>query len=719
MKHVDEYRDATATATLAKAIARTVTRPWTIMEVCGGQTHAIVKYALDELLPGAVTLVHGPGCPVCVTPVELIDRAVALAGRPDVILCSFGDMLRVPGTRHDLLAAKAAGGDVRVVYSPLDAVRLAADNPARHVVFFAVGFETTAPTTAMAAFRARRLGLTNFSLLSSHVLVPPAIEAILSAPGNRVQGFLAAGHVCTVMGYEEYVPVAVRYRVPIVVTGFEPVDILRGVLACLRQLEDGRAEVENEYSRSVVREGNRPAQEMIRGVFSVVAGGGGDSERSRRAGSASAMSTPRSTRSGGSRSLPFLPTSRPNVSRGWYSRGRRSHTSVRRSAPAVPRSARSAPRWSPRKGRAPRTTATAGSSPPRRGEHVNTVNPAVVCPVPLGDYAHVLLAHGGGGRLTKRLIDEVFHPAFRNPLLDCQHDGAVLPVSPHRLALTTDAFVVRPLFFPGGDIGTLAVNGTVNDLAMCGARPLYLSASFVIEEGLPFETLRRVVASMKRAADTAGVRVVTGDTKVVDRGKGDGLYLSTSGVGAIEHDLPIGPASVRSGDAVILSGDIGRHGMAVMAVREGLAFETPIESDCAPVADPVLALLAAGVEVRCLRDPTRGGLAAVLVEIAETAGVRVHVEEPAIPVDEPVRGACEVLGIDPLYVACEGRFVAFVPAGQADRAVAVLRDHPVSSGACRIGEVEAGTDGLVTMTSSVGTRRVIDLQTGELLPRIC
>ncbi len=229
-----------------------------------------MKFGLDELLPDRVTLVHGPGCPVCVTPVELIDRAVALAGTPNVTLCSFGDMLRVPGTRHDLLAAKAAGGDVRVVYSPLDAVKLAAAAPDRHVVFFAVGFETTAPATAMAAFQARRLGLTNFSLLVSHVLVPPAIEAILSAPGNRVQGFLAAGHVCTVMGYEEYAPLAARHRVPIVVTGFEPMDILGGVLKCVLQLETGRAEVENEYSRSVVRAGNQPAQDMIRDVFRVV-----------------------------------------------------------------------------------------------------------------------------------------------------------------------------------------------------------------------------------------------------------------------------------------------------------------------------------------------------------------------------------------------------------------------------------------------------------------
>ena len=339
------------------------------------------------------------------------------------------------------------------------------------------------------------------------------------------------------------------------------------------------------------------------------------------------------------------------------------------------------------------------------------MNPSVVCPVPRSDYPHVLMAHGGGGRLTRRLIDEVFRPAFRNPFLDAQHDGAVLPATPHRLAFTSDSSVVRPLFFPGGDIGTLAVNGTVNDLAH--------AAAWDEQHVFPVETLRRVVESMRRAADAAGVWVVTGDTKVVDRGKGDGLYLSTSGVGVLEHDLTIGPAAVRPGDAVLLSGDVGRHGMAVMAVREGLAFETPIDSDCAPVAGPVLALLAAGVGVRCLRDQTRGGLAAALVEIAETAGVRIHVTETAIPVDEPVRGACEVLGLDPLYVACEGRFVAFVPAAEADRALAVLRAHPVSAGACRIGTVEDGTDGLVTMTSTVGTRRVIDLPTGEQLPRIC
>jgi len=270
MRFIEEYRDADAAQRFADAIRKIVTRPWTVMEVCGGQTHAIMKFGIDELLPPQVTLLHGPGCPVCVTPVELIDKAVELASRPEVIFCSFGDMLRVPGTKGDLLSAKAAGGDVRMVYSPMDALQLALKNPDRQVVFFAVGFETTAPANAMAVYQAKRLGVKNFSILVSHVLVPPAIEAILNAPDNRVQGFLAAGHVCTVMGYTEYEPIAKKYHVPIVVTGFEPLDILQGIYMCVKQLEEGRAEVENQYARSVRREGNRPAQELIREVFEVV-----------------------------------------------------------------------------------------------------------------------------------------------------------------------------------------------------------------------------------------------------------------------------------------------------------------------------------------------------------------------------------------------------------------------------------------------------------------
>jgi hydrogenase expression/formation protein HypD len=270
LKYLDEYRDGELAQKIAREVHRVTTRPWNIMEVCGGQTHAIVKFGIDELLPKQLTLIHGPGCPVCVTPLEIIDKALDIAGRPNVIFTSFGDMLRVPGSTTDLLSVKARGGDVRIVYSPLDAVKLAEQNPAREVVFFGVGFETTAPATAMAVYQAAQKGLKNFFMLISHVLVPPAMEALLSSPNCRVQGFLAAGHVCTVMGFEEYFPVAAKYHVPIVVTGFEPLDILQGVLMVVQQLESGRAEVENQYARSVRREGNQPAQKLIREVFRVI-----------------------------------------------------------------------------------------------------------------------------------------------------------------------------------------------------------------------------------------------------------------------------------------------------------------------------------------------------------------------------------------------------------------------------------------------------------------
>jgi hydrogenase expression/formation protein HypD len=269
MKYLDEYRDPVAAQQLAEAIRRAARRPWTIMEVCGGQTHTIVKSGLQDLLPPQITLVHGPGCPVCVTPLELIDSALAIASRPKVIFCSFGDMLRVPGSAGSLFDAKASGADVRIVYSPLDALKLARANPRREVVFFAVGFETTAPANAMAVWQAKREALANFSILVAHVLVPPAMEAILQSPNRRVQAFLAAGHVCTVVGYEEYEPIARRHRVPIVVTGFEPLDLLEGIFMAVEQLESGRAEVENQYRRAVRRKGNRPAQQRVAEVFEV------------------------------------------------------------------------------------------------------------------------------------------------------------------------------------------------------------------------------------------------------------------------------------------------------------------------------------------------------------------------------------------------------------------------------------------------------------------
>jgi hydrogenase expression/formation protein HypD len=269
VRFIDEFRNAEAAKAYIDRIKAVATRPWTIMEICGGQTHTIVKSGIDELLPSKLTLVHGPGCPVCVTPLEIIDKAITIASQNDVIFTSFGDMLRVPGSEKDLLTVKAQGGDVRIVYSPLDAVKLAQQNPDKQIVFFAVGFETTAPANAMSVWQAAMLGLKNYSILCSHVLVPPAMEAILSSPTNRVQGFLAAGHVCTVMGYEEYIPLADKFHTPIVITGFEPVDILQGILMTVQQLEEGRSIVENQYSRSVRQKGNQAAQTLIRKIFQI------------------------------------------------------------------------------------------------------------------------------------------------------------------------------------------------------------------------------------------------------------------------------------------------------------------------------------------------------------------------------------------------------------------------------------------------------------------
>jgi len=350
---------------------------------------------------------------------------------------------------------------------------------------------------------------------------------------------------------------------------------------------------------------------------------------------------------------------------------------------------------------------------------MNTLDFNASCPLPIQQYPHILMAHGGGGKLMHQLLENVFGKAFSNPILDSRHDSAQFSVPPGKLAMTTDSYVVRPIFFPGGDIGSMAIHGTVNDLAMSGARPLYLSCGFIIEEGLPMETLWRVVCSMRDAAQRCGVQIVTGDTKVVDKGKGDGLFINTAGIGVIEHALAIAPQIVQPGDAVIVSGDLGRHGMAIMAVREGLQFESTIESDSAAVHEPVLALLEAGVEIHCLRDLTRGGLASALNEIAEAAGVKIAVEQKTIPVREDIHAACEMLGLDPLHVANEGRFVAFVAAKDVERATQILRGHEVSAGATVIGKVMEKAAPLVTLRSAIGASRILDMPSGEQLPRIC
>jgi len=341
------------------------------------------------------------------------------------------------------------------------------------------------------------------------------------------------------------------------------------------------------------------------------------------------------------------------------------------------------------------------------------------CPLPIDSKKTLQLAHGGGGRLMQELIHDVFLRVFHNPMLEPLHDGATWPVEKGTLAFTTDSYVVRPLFFPGGDIGSLAVNGTINDLAMCGAKPLYLSAGFILEEGLDLDVLQRIVNSMAEAARAAGVPIVTGDTKVVDRGKGDGIFINTAGVGLVPGGVRVLPALIQPGDAILVSGDLGSHGVAVLSVREGLTFAGNVESDTTPLHRIVSDLVQSGIEIHCLRDLTRGGLASVLNELAVAAKVGMTVDEAVIPVNEPVRGACELLGLDPLYVANEGRFAAMVPAQQVEAALAVMRRHETASQAAHIGVVIDRDPPMVVLKTVVGTHRVLDLLSGEQLPRIC
>ena len=347
------------------------------------------------------------------------------------------------------------------------------------------------------------------------------------------------------------------------------------------------------------------------------------------------------------------------------------------------------------------------------------LNSGISCPLPITDYKNVLLAHGGGGKLSHQLIKNMFASQFKNELLEPLHDGAVFSLGGTKFAFSTDSYVINPIFFPGGDIGKLAVNGTVNDLSMCGAHPLYLSAAFIIEEGLPMDDLWRVVCSMETAAKAAGVQLITGDTKVVDRGKGDKIFINTSGIGIIPDGIEISPRHAKDGDRIILSGTIAEHGIAIMSVREGLEFETLIESDCAPLNGLVETMLNASKDIHVLRDPTRGGVATVLNEIAESANIGITISEDCIPVSEEVRGACEILGFDPLYVANEGKLLAFVSPTTAGTVLAAMQSHPIGKNAVIIGEVVADHSGMVIMKTHVGGTRVVDMLSGEQLPRIC
>lgn len=352
-------------------------------------------------------------------------------------------------------------------------------------------------------------------------------------------------------------------------------------------------------------------------------------------------------------------------------------------------------------------------------EGTDVVESGMVCPVTIQDDKHVLLAHGSGGTMTHRLIKQVMLPHFNNEFLEPLHDGAVFFVGGMRFAFSTDSYVIDPIFFPGGDIGSLAVNGTVNDLAMCGARPLYLSAALIVEEGFGMSQLERILGSMETAAKDAGVRLVTGDTKVVDRGKVDKIFINTSGIGLIEDGVNIDPRRARAGDRIILSGNMAEHGIAIMSVREGLEFETALESDTAPLCDLVAHMLKASQDMHVLRDPTRGGVATALNEIAQSAQVGIMIHEENLPVSEAVKGACEILGFDPLYVANEGKLLAFVQPGDAQEVLRIMRRHPLGRDAAIIGDVVDDHPGIVVMRTTIGSSRIVDMLSGEQLPRIC
>jgi hydrogenase expression/formation protein HypE len=344
---------------------------------------------------------------------------------------------------------------------------------------------------------------------------------------------------------------------------------------------------------------------------------------------------------------------------------------------------------------------------------------SLACPRPLTTSDHVLLAHGSGGKLSAELTAEIFLPAFQNPALARLDDQAIVILNGCRVAFTTDSFVVKPLFFPGGDIGSLAVHGTVNDLAVGGAQPLYLSAGFILEEGLPIDTLRRVVNSLRDAAAAAGVQVVTGDTKVVEKGSADGMFLNTSGIGVVPQGVNLSADQARPGDRILLSGAIGEHGICILAQRQGLEFETTLASDSAALHTLVASMLAAGGEIRCMRDPTRGGLSSAVNEIAARSGVGMELDEAAIPIRAEVQGACEMLGLDPLYVANEGKLVAIVAPNAAEPILEAMRAHPLGGNAQMIGTVTSQHPGLVTIRSNLGTTRIVDMLAGDQLPRIC
>ena len=660
-----------------------------------------------------------------------VDDAIAIAQEPDVIMTAFGDMMRVPGGDGSFFDAKAAGADIRMVYSPLDALKIARNNPDKHVVFMAIGFETTAPSTAMTVLRAAREGIENFSIFCNHVTIIPAIKAILDSPDLRLDGFLGPGHVSTVIGCRPYEFIAARHGKPLVTAGFEPLDILQSVHQLMLQLREGRCEVENQYSRVVPWDGNRRALEVIgevmelrpyfewRGlgfisqsamqmreeyarfdaerIFQVPGVRVADPKACQCGEVLKGVLEPWECKVFGTACTPETPIGTCMVSSegacaAYYNFGRFSRERVRAGGTTDARGpGGGAAMTSTQNGGTPSTPA-GPRRPWRRTPGPSTCAARSRCSSASsgrGGASRGCARSGSrsptapGARRRTRSSTRCSSRRSATRVLEQLEDGASLEVGGARLAFTTDSYVVSPLFFPGGDIGDLAVNGTVNDLAMCGARPLHLSAGFILEEGFPVADLRRIVASMARAAAAAGVQIVTGDTKVVPRGKADGCFITTAGVGVLERPVTLSAAAARPGDAVIVSGPARRprhhdhagprrarhRGRPVLGHRRRCTSSPPACSTPAATACGCCATRpAAGSPPSSTRSRPR-------------RRSRSWSTRRRCPVREVVTGASELLGIDPLYVACEGRLVAVVDAARADAVMAALRAHPLGDGA--------------------------------------
>ena len=656
MKFVDEFRDPELIAKAGEEIRQLAdpNRHYRIMEVCGGHTHAIYRFGLKDLLPANIELIHGPGCPVCVLPMGRIDDGLSLAAQPDVIFAAFGDMMRVPGTHGSPLEHKARGMDVRIVYSPADALKLARNNPEKHVMFFAIGFETTAPSTALTLMRAKAEGMHNFSVFCNHVTIIPAIRAILDSPDMRLDGFIGPGHVSTVIGCRPYEWIAKDEGKPIVVSGFEPLDMLQSIVMLLRQLRKRRGQSRKpvQARRAVGRQSRRAARHgrgvRTAPVFRVarpgihLAIGAAHPRRAMRMGRRAALHGSRHARHRSQGRAVRRSAQRRAEARAMQAVRTRMHarTSDRRADGFVGRIMRSILQL--------RASQTGHHRECRDALSKREFMATAVTKIRFRD-PQIEMAHGAGGKASRRLVEGLFAPLLFGASTEPLGDAAHIQINGTRIAITTDSFVVKPLRFPGGSIGELAVNGTVNDLAVSGARAEAMVVTFVLEAGLPTEILEAEVRAMADAAETRRRQHRRRRHQSRRARQGRRMYITTTGIGRLIPGVDISPQSVRPGDKVLLSGPIGDHGITILAgarrtrSRSRSSLRHALRSSAGRGAGR--ATLAPGI--RWMRDPTRGGVATSLNELARDCGLGIALFEEKIPVRDAVRGACELAGPRP------------------------------------------------------------------------